>query len=127
MTDPKHRSAFLPIMLLVVGLVICLGIVLMFVPLVECGFCMGLGNFTYLEDLESKTGPGEGNGIIQRMDRVNALLEDTSYTCERCLGRTKTSLYQNWRKHPMKQKIWIDPDLTRSKWEKIRSLRQSTP
>ena len=34
--DPKHRSAFLPIMLLVVGLVVVAGVVVVFVPLVEC-------------------------------------------------------------------------------------------
>ena len=37
MTDPKPRSAFLPIMLLVAGVVVCaVVLVVVFVPLAEC-------------------------------------------------------------------------------------------
>ena len=40
---PKPRSAFLPILLLMVGLAICAGVGLAFVPLVECEACLGMG------------------------------------------------------------------------------------
>ena len=44
---PKPRSAFLPVLLIVVGLVIVAGVVVAFVPLVECDVCVGLGNVTH--------------------------------------------------------------------------------
>ena len=43
---PVHRktprSAFLPILLLIVGVVVCVGLVLAFVPLMECESCAGV-------------------------------------------------------------------------------------
>ena len=36
MTTPKPRSSFLPLLLIIVGLVICVGVVVAFVPLVAC-------------------------------------------------------------------------------------------
>ena len=47
MPDPKERSAFLPIMLLVVGLVVIAGVVLAFVLTVDCEACEGLGTLDY--------------------------------------------------------------------------------
>ena len=44
--DSKPRSAFLPIMLIVVT---CVGLVVAFVPLVECDNCLGAGNLTAKE------------------------------------------------------------------------------
>ena len=37
--DPKPRSAFLPVMLILVGLVICAGVVFTFVPIATCPQC----------------------------------------------------------------------------------------
>ena len=46
---PKTRSAFLPIMLVVMGLVIVAGAVVAFVPLVECNGCFGAGYISWSE------------------------------------------------------------------------------
>ena len=46
---PKPRSAFLPVMLVVVGLAIVAGVVLVFVPMVECEVCLGAQNVTFHE------------------------------------------------------------------------------
>ena len=59
MTDPKPRSSFLPILLLIVGLVVCAGVgVAVFVPMVECEECSGIGKVTAKDAvlLESVTG-----------------------------------------------------------------------
>ena len=88
MTNPKPRSYFLPIMLLVVGLVICVGVVLVFMPVVECHNCFGLGTLT-AEDLAAYLVPKfqvDGNRITISQ----------GYTCEVCLGKGKLPLYQKW-------------------------------
>ena len=54
MTNPKPRSSFLPIMLLIVGLVVCAAVVVAFVPMVECENCLGLGHITQ-EELQGQT------------------------------------------------------------------------
>ena len=49
MTTAKPRSSFLPILLLIVGVVICAGAVLLFKPMVECEVCLGAQNVTFHE------------------------------------------------------------------------------
>ena len=43
MTESKPRFSFLPVMLLLVGMVLCAVVVVAFVPLVQCGYCKGEG------------------------------------------------------------------------------------
>ena len=45
MADPKTRSSFIPIMLIVVGLMVGVGI-LVFAPLWTCNICEGTGQVT---------------------------------------------------------------------------------
>ena len=55
MTEKKSRSAFVPILLLVVGVVVCAGVALPFAPIVECVDCQGLGFLFFKElDVESE-------------------------------------------------------------------------
>ena len=48
--DPKPRSAFMPIMLIVVGLVIAVGVVVRYVPFFKCEACVGLGTISRGEE-----------------------------------------------------------------------------
>ena len=79
MTTPKPRSAFIPIMLLIVGVVICAGVVLAFVPLVECDICLGMGSFT-----ES---PPDFNGWY-------------AWTCDWCSERGVLTLFRKLTGNP---------------------------
>ena len=88
MTDPKPRSAFLPIMLLIVALVICAGVVVAFVPLVECDPCYGLGSVS-LDDLqayEDSTGSG-GEGVPRYRE---------GWSCRFCSGSGRVTLRAVW-------------------------------
>ena len=79
MPNPKPRSYFLPIMLIVVGFVICAGLVLVFVPTVQCNVCAGIG--TYREDLPNFS---SGLGLSSQIER----------TCIWCSGRGSIRLLQ---------------------------------
>ena len=83
MTDPKPRSSFLPIMLLVVGLVIVAGVVLVFVPLVECEACAGVGTLT----------TDEWNALESSI-KLNRDSGELAYSCEWCTGTDRTTLWR---------------------------------
>ena len=84
MTDPKKRSLFLPIMLIVVGLMVVAGVVFVFVPMVKCGYCNGLG---YLTEEENA---GILGGSSWELDDVD------KWECEYCLASGMVNLRQNW-------------------------------
>ena len=76
--DRKPRSSFLPILLLVVVLVIVAGIVVVFVPMVECGGCVGVGT------LSAQEIHGEESARVHR-----------DLPCFWCKGTGKETAWQN--------------------------------
>ena len=48
MTEAKTRSSYLPLLLIVIGLVVCVAVVT-WLPLVKCAGCLGLGGVTLEE------------------------------------------------------------------------------
>ena len=80
---PKPRSSFVPVMLIVVGLVVCAGVVVVaFVPLVECGGCMGIGSLSKGDFEHMFPNPGP-------------FYTEDSWECEWCEAEGRTTL---WRK-----------------------------
>ena len=88
--DSKPRSAFLPILLLVVGFVICAGMTV-FVPLVDCDVCLGVGSLSGYEfTILNPTTP---------LDDARNLW---SIICEWCDETGKTTLWTKLYKTPPK-------------------------
>ena len=110
MTEKKPRSSFLPIMLLIVGVVVVAGVVVAFVPLIDCEGCLGVGSATAAE-WEGVLGVAEDDGISMG-----------PITCDVCSGGGSTTLLVT---------IAEEPDAVMSSflfvWEEIRRNRQSTP
>ena len=71
MADPKPRSSFLLIMLIIVGLLVCSGLVLVFVPIVECRDCGGSGSMGV--DLMESPPVSEGCGRCANSGRLPVL------------------------------------------------------
>ena len=85
MIEPKPHSSFLPIMLLMVGLVVVAGVVLAIVPLVECEACAGVATLTY-EDCQ----------ILEQMWDLPGPYADVLYfvrRCDWCQGQGETTLW----------------------------------
>ena len=111
MTDPKPRSSFLPILLIVVCLVIVAGVVLAFVPLVECEGCIGIGAITTRDQTEEVAEDGSD---------ISASRE-VFWTCEVCSGKGSVTMLRSLKKFP--------PLLSfeRLHFERIKKNRQATP
>jgi len=88
MAEQRERSAFLPLMLLVGGILACFGLVLYLVPLAECDVCSGLGNVTWGE-LNSLS-PSE----ITVSSRGNMNDDDLIWGCDRCEREGKITVFQ---------------------------------
>ena len=116
--EPKRRSSFLSIMLLVVGLVIVAGVVLMFVPLLECRSCHGLGSYTHREwaihicEMHDQE--------FNEADLTGIDLDSIEGQCHRCNGDTKMTLVRMWQR-----KAFRGPGES-SIWRRARELR-TTP
>ena len=109
MPEQERRFSFLPIMLLIVGLVVVAGVVLVFVPVVECEACVGIGKAAGVEwgRVEFKTDVQPKGGFWP-------------WTCSYCSGRGVITLLRNHTEKPSSSKNrWI--------WEGIRKNRASTP
>ena len=89
MTAPKPRSAFLPIMLLVLGLVF-LGVLLVRVPLVDCVVCQGLGTVTKA-DIKI---------VNNRRDRLTADDNEVFLNCWYCLQTGRITLVKRVLEKP---------------------------
>ena len=72
MSEPKRRSAFIP--LLITGVVVGLGLLVAFVPLVDCPSCDGMG-----------TVPAESIAV-----------STTRMTCRRCDGAATITFKSSW-------------------------------
>ena len=120
--DSKPRSAFLPIMLLIVGL---LGVVGGLAPVMECSSCRGLG-FITVEEIQEHVNPGmEGDFLeIARLGKMEP--EDLYQQCEYCNASGLISIYK---------RVTIDDatnltlviDLDEDTARQILEARQSTP
>ena len=92
MTEKKSRSAFLPIMLLVVGSVVCAGVVLAFVPMATCTICYGLGVLTQGEIWDEMS---QESRERQTGDMETAR-EKMFIGCVHCVQKEKTTFLNNW-------------------------------
>ena len=91
MTTPRTRSSFVPMLLIGVGALVCVGLVAMYVPIMECDVCMGLVLVTNAEGWEgwpSEMHPDfEPNG--------------TYWACDRCDEKGKITLSRRlFDRHP---------------------------
>ena len=93
MTEKKSSSAFLPILLLVVGVVIVAGVVFWFVPLVKCDYCLGVGMLTHREipliqedDYMYRTFPPDRDPDLDKI----------FWKCDWCSGKTRIALARRW-------------------------------
>ena len=93
MPDPKPRSSYLPMLLIIVGLVVCAGVVLAIVPVMECKACNGLGYVTMgeLRDYgDPKTAAAVEDSFDEDdMDRILA------GQCSYCADSGHLSFYEN--------------------------------
>ena len=81
MTRSKTRSNFLPTILIVVAVVICAGVVMAFLPIMDCTACLGVGTITV-----------EEMWVIYQM-KPDLTPPNTAYqTCANCDGVGKVSL-----------------------------------
>ena len=126
--DPKPRSAFMPILLLVVGLVIVAGVVLVYVPIFTCDQCAGLRMMTYAEIIEARV-PSISDYYFDQFRYSSATRDDIAWACGWCHKTGKLKLY-----------MWLtskDPDSPRKKGEvgpngqllleRVIEARQSSP
>ena len=81
MAESKPRSAFLPILLLLVVLVVIFVGVVMFVPLVECEGCTGIGALS-IHELALVAG-----------SKFNSYNESAPLACSWCSGSGKWTLF----------------------------------
>ena len=122
MPTPKPRSAFLPIMLIIVGLVVCAGVVAS-VPLVECGVCLGVGGFTRGEFVtliyQDRDVPIEVMGIHLTQARIDEKIS----VCDWFAEKGRISLFRKWvmKKTNPGWRDYVETD------RRIRENRQSTP
>ena len=92
--DPKPRSAFLPIMLLVVGLLLVAGVVLVaFVPLKECEWCSGIGIVTLSE--RSRVSEELYPYAVPNTGRTE---DDLAWRCAHCQSVGRMTFYEAWNK-----------------------------
>ncbi len=96
-------------MLLVVGLVICGGVVLVFVPWVECDTCFGVGAATRNE-WDSLSG-----------QPFSPIYSGDTWTCGYCSGRGVITLFRRQTEEPGIDKFFKD------ELKQIVRNRQSTP
>ena len=122
MAESKPRSAFLPILLLIVGVVVCAGVVLAFVPMVECECCEGLGTLSQEECFflidSTETGFFLSHGAFD-------LAFAAGVPCKWCGGGGNTSALRTLMEEPPD-----DIDLGRfgkDLIDEVWSRRQSTP
>ena len=123
MPDPKSRSSFMPIMLLVVGLVVVAGVVVACVPMVECNVCWGVLRLTVYE--------------VVSLDpvHVRAALEDLPreyWVCRWCSGEGKVNAITRLFKEPSPSIMPTFPThrgdvIDREHAKVILKARQSTP
>ena len=97
--DPKPRSAFLTVMLLVVCVGVVVGVVA-FVPVGECEACLGVRSFTFKEWVE-----------IHRTETGGcAFVGGGRVMCEWCGKAGKTTLWQKLMRAPPKNiDTWTPP------------------
>ena len=86
--DPKPHSAFMPVMLLIVGLLVVAAAAVAFEPLFECRGCRGLGKLTYRDATDG--------GLTLSDHLRKKAVEDPDepmWICEWCLGIGKLSAF----------------------------------
>ena len=99
MTDsnpvPKHRSAFVKVMLIAVGLVIVAGVVFVFVPLVECNACFGVGALADQEYQQCirETSPESEIDVATELEFE---LTQGPFHCSWCSQAGVVSAYHRW-------------------------------
>ena len=93
MTTPKPRSAFLPVMLIVVGLVIVAGVVVFYVPVMECEACFGAGIISEEEEIEAL--------VLMRNERsyIESLVTEP-WQCMWCMETGKTTVLRKYTEDP---------------------------
>lgn len=115
--DPKTRSSFLPIMLLVVGLVVCAGLVAWFAPLVECEACLGLRSFNF-QEWKAILAPTGGCRFVP----------GGQWKCEWCEEAGRTTLWRRLIEKPPEDIDLRSPQvLGLESVYRILESRQSTP
>ena len=91
MTDPKMRSSFLPVLLIVAGLLVCGIMVLALVPLVECIGCSGLGYLT-----EQDRAALDDDNPRESVSDSHSKGDSLSWECEYCTASGKITAIQRW-------------------------------
>jgi len=110
--DPKPRSAFMPILLIVVGLVICAGVVVAFVPLVDCEGCVGVGTAT----------AAEWHAVVGWDEEDEPYSGPDIFLCGACFNTGSATLHVKLSREPdghVGEYVEV--------WEEIKQNRQSTP
>ena len=121
MTEKKPRSAFLPILLILVGVVVCAGVVLAFVPISKCDVCLGVGKILNHEvDLFSRSNSDESRDSVV-------------FRCNRCSSVGRIGLYLKWFEwRPLEDGIyysWEDEErlVTEEQFLLVMENRQPNP
>ena len=122
--DPKPRLSINRIPLLILCLVGIAGVVLVFVPMIECNFCQGVGQYTYRESFESYA-------QWQNMDQnemvgPNPDLEHIFWRCKWCSGVSKVSPFRMWAMD-MPERDPLGGRDQENGLRRIRELRESRP
>ena len=124
MPDKPGRSAFLPLLFIIVGLVVCAGVVLVFVPMVECNVCLGGGTCTvkeYLLDYAEREG-----FVYDEIKEPDVNEEMALWYCRWCSGKSKIPLFQRWGMEiPVSDRSWEIEQIIRC--SRRGDLKNSTP
>ena len=97
MTNPKPLSSYLPILLIIVGLVVCLAVVVgAFVPLVECRRCGGLGVVVLKYDSQLPIPSRE----LKLLGNVRVSNDFHEVFCGNCNHDRMTTLLKYWTYDP---------------------------
>ena len=115
MTTPKPRSAFLPVMLIIVGMVVFTGLVLVFVPLVQRQTCVGMG----LENWESSLDSLELEEVNSWKQANEWIAPEVLQGCTFCNKSGKVPCFRKWRDMP-----YVDAGIF---WRWVKAVRALHP
>ena len=125
MIEPKRRSALLPMMLIVVVVIAVAGVVVAFVPIVECDMCLGVGTMS-----------GKDSSMLVH-DMVNLRFDESNlppagnwnkieWSCPWCSGNSKITPFRRWGME-MPEIIRREQAEKSHDFRRLRELRMSAP